>query len=156
MIEGGPGQNEFYLTLPSNSSKTYFDKQDASHYFTKLHGNVRLDPSEWVDGLAEINYPATYDNIPVCEFTAELHVPDKPDAGHWSRCAVRAKHYISPQDLINDWLRGFISHPNYSYYQGKRTIRLAYDKISERVTFSFDESDHGLKLSHPLAHVLGF
>ena len=156
MIEGGPGQDEFYLTLPSNSSKTYFDKQDASHYFTKLHGNVRLDPSEWVVGLAEISYPATYDNIPVCEFTAELHVPDKPDAGHRSRCAVRAKHYISPQDLINDWLRGFISHPNYLYYRGKRKIRLAYDKISERVTFSFDESDHVLKLSHPLAHVLGF
>ena len=107
-------------------------------------------------GLAEISYPATYDNIPVCEFTAELHDPDNPDAGHRSRCAVRAKHYISPQDLINDWLRGFISHPNYLYYRGKRKIRLAYDKISERVTFSFDESDHVLKLSHPLAHILGF
>ena len=58
--------------------------------------------------------------------------------------------------ITSDWLRGFISHPNYLYYRGKRKIRLAYDKISERVTFSFDESDHVLKLSHPLAHVLGF
>ena len=156
MIEGGPGQDEFYLTLPSDSSKAYFDKQDASHYFTKLHGGVRLDPGEWMVGLAEITYPATYDNIPVSEFTAEYHVPDKPDAVRRSRCAVRAKHYITPQDLINDWLKAFISHPDHSYYRGQRKIRLAYDKISERATFSFDGSDHVLKLSHPLAHALGF
>ena len=116
MIEGGPGQDEFYLTLPSDSSKAYFDKQDASHYFTKLHGGVRLDPGEWMVGLAEITYPATYDNIPVSEFTAEYHVPDKPDAVRRSRCAMRAKHYIAPQGLINDWLKAFISHPDHSYY----------------------------------------
>ena len=156
MIEGGPGQDEFYLTLPSDSSKAYFDKQDASHFFTKLHGGVRLYPGEWMVGLVEITYPATYDNIPVSEFTAEYHVPDKPDAVHRSRCAVRAKHYIAPQDLINDWLKSFISHPNHSYYRGKRKIRLAYDKISERATFSFDGSHHVLKLSHPLTHALGF
>ena len=135
MIEGGPSQDEFYRTLPSNSSKAYFDKQDASYYFPKLHGSVRLDPSEWMVGLAEITYPITYDNIPLCEFTAEYHVPDKSDAGHRSRCAVRAKHYISPQDLINDWLKAFISHPNYSYYRGARKIRLTYDNISESHTF---------------------
>ena len=65
MIEGGPSQEEFYLTMPSNSSKAYFDKQDASHYFTKLHGSVRLNPSEWMVGLAEITNPVTYDNIPL-------------------------------------------------------------------------------------------
>ena len=86
-------------------------------------------------GLAEITYPATYDNIPVSEFTAEYHVPDKPDAVRRSRCAVRAKHYITPQDLINDWLKAFISHPDHSYYRGQRKIRLAYDKISESHVF---------------------
>ena len=67
MIEGGPGQDKFYLTLPSDSSKAYFDKQDASHFFTKLHGGIRLDQGEWMVGLAKITYPATYDNIPVSE-----------------------------------------------------------------------------------------
>ena len=135
MIEGGPGQDEFYLTLPSDSSKAYFDKQDASHFFTKLHGGVQLDPGEWMVGLAEITYPATYDNIPVSEFTAEYHVPDKLNAVHRSRCVVRAKHYIAPQNLINDWLKSFISHPNHSYYRDKRKIRLAYDKSQRELHF---------------------
>ena len=116
MIEGSAAQDEFYLTLPSNSSKGFFGKQEASHYFTKLHGSVHLDPSEWMVGLAEITYPNTYDNIPLCEFTVEYHDPVDERMSHRTRCAIRAKHYVSPQDLINDWLLSFVSHPNHAYY----------------------------------------
>ena len=73
MIKGSSQQqDELYLTLPSNSSKKYYGKQETTHYFTKLHGIVTLDPSEWMVGLAEITYPKSYDSLPALPVTLLL------------------------------------------------------------------------------------
>lgn len=161
MIEGDSGQNEFYLTLPSNSSKAYFGKQETSHYKTKLHGSVRLDPSKWLVGLAEITYPATYDNIPTCDFTVEYQpgaddplLPDGEVGWNVAKCTLKGKHYLSPGDLITLWTRAFAAHPNYPYF--KTNVQLSYDKVNERATFTFSPAGFTIKLPHPLASALGF
>ena len=101
MIKGSSQQqDEFYLTLPSNSSKKYYGKQETAHYFTKLHGSVTLDPAEWMVGLAEITYPKSYDSIPACNFVAHKHLEQPSALGRpWitADCTMPARRYISPQ-----------------------------------------------------------
>ena len=52
-----------YLTLPSNSSASYFDGNTPSHYFTKLPQPIQLS-GEWEVGLVEIQFINTYSNVP--------------------------------------------------------------------------------------------
>lgn len=48
-------QNEFYLTLLSNSSMNYFPNNTLAHFQTKLPRKITL-ASNWVVGLAEISF----------------------------------------------------------------------------------------------------
>lgn len=49
------GENEFYLTLLSNSSQTYFPNNTLSNFRTKLPTKIFLS-DDWVVGLAEISF----------------------------------------------------------------------------------------------------
>ena len=100
MIKGSSQQQgEFYLTLPSNSSKKYSGKQETAHYFTKVHSTITLDPSEWMVGLAEITYPKSYDTLPACDFVAHLdRVLPTGQQAPWIKadCTMPARRYIPP------------------------------------------------------------
>lgn len=52
----------FYLTLPSNSSLKHFPSNTLSNYVTSLPQEIDL-PGEWEVGVAEIQYPRTWNNI---------------------------------------------------------------------------------------------
>ena len=48
---------QFYVTLPSNSSYAYYGKQPMSHYKPKLAREPHVKVGEWEVGLAEFIYP---------------------------------------------------------------------------------------------------
>ena len=155
--ESSQQQDEFCLTLPSNSSKKYYGKQETAHYFTKLHGSVTLDPSEWMVGLAEITYPKSYDNIPACDFVAheDLGLPAGQRAPRITAdCTMQARCYISPQDLIREWKDVFQQNIHYAHFREK--IKLSFNKTSQRCSFEFTPGGFSLILSNPLAISLGF
>lgn len=157
MIKGGSQQqDEFYLTLPSNSSKAYYGKQETAHYFTKLHGSVTLDPSEWMVGLAEITYPKSYDSIPACDFSAykDLVVPTGQTPWISAQGTIPARRYMSPQDLVREWKDVFKQHIHYTHF--RENIKLSFDKTSQRCSFEFAPGGFTLILSNPLAVSLGF
>lgn len=52
-------ENEFYLTLLSNSSMQYFPDNTTTKFTTQLHRRIRLTGS-WVVGLAEVQYPCSF------------------------------------------------------------------------------------------------
>ena len=52
----------FYVTLPSNSSMNIFPSNTLTNYVTQLPNSIYLD-GEWEVGLAEIQYPYTWNNI---------------------------------------------------------------------------------------------
>ena len=52
----------FYLTLPSNSSMHIYPRNTLTNYMTQLPNQVYLD-GEWEVGLAEIQYPYTWNNV---------------------------------------------------------------------------------------------
>lgn len=56
-----PNSNQFYLTLPSNSSKDYFPKNTVSKYTTHLPRQIRLEgDGEWEMALVEAHYPCSF------------------------------------------------------------------------------------------------
>ena len=54
--------NEFFITLPSNSSLTYFPNNDPSEYKTKLAQSISL-LGKWEVALAEIQYCRSWNNV---------------------------------------------------------------------------------------------
>ncbi|KAF2892091.1 hypothetical protein ILUMI_14082 [Ignelater luminosus] len=51
-------QDEFYLTLLSNSSMNYFPDNKTTKFSTQLPKRIRLT-GQWVVGIAEIQYPCS-------------------------------------------------------------------------------------------------
>lgn len=54
--------DQFYVRLPSNSSKDYYPKNKTSSYTTKLPDEIQLSGS-WEVGLKEIQYPISWINV---------------------------------------------------------------------------------------------
>lgn len=54
--------SHFYITLPSDSSATYYPNNTVAHFVTKLPERIRLE-GEYEMGLAEIIYPHTWYNV---------------------------------------------------------------------------------------------
>lgn len=54
--------NQFYITLPSNSSTQYFPDNAVSHYTTQLPKIIDLTGS-WDVALIEIHYPGNFENV---------------------------------------------------------------------------------------------
>ena len=59
--------NMFYFTLPSNASAAMYPRNTASEYRTQLPDPVELE-GDWEVGLAEIQYPKSWNSIPRNEF----------------------------------------------------------------------------------------
>lgn len=70
--------NEFYVTLPSNSSARYYGKQAPSSYKTKLIVPVDVDPGQWTVGLSQIVYPRSWANIKNARFKVTMPVDGTP------------------------------------------------------------------------------
>ena len=65
--------SHFYLTLPSNSSSSYYSNNTMTNYTTKLHNRTCLT-GEWEVGLSEISFPKTW-------YTIEKATPNAPRTG---------------------------------------------------------------------------
>ena len=59
MDDGG-----FYLTLPSNSSMDQYPENGPNHFYTKLQRHIDLSGKNFEVGLAEIQFPNTWSNLP--------------------------------------------------------------------------------------------
>ena len=54
--------SQFYITLPSNSSQTFFPDNTVTKYATQLQSAVSLD-GEWEMGLSEIMFIKNWFNV---------------------------------------------------------------------------------------------
>jgi hypothetical protein len=52
--------DNFYVTLPSDSSAEYFPNNTIANFNTKLAMPIQLEHDEWEVGLVEISYPTGY------------------------------------------------------------------------------------------------
>jgi hypothetical protein len=54
--------SSFYLTLPSNSSMSYYPNNTLTHFMTKLPSRINLE-GDWEVGLTEMQYPHSWYNV---------------------------------------------------------------------------------------------
>ena len=154
--------NQFYLTLPSNSSMDVFANNTTAKFVTKLPDVLELD-GEWEVALSEIHYPHAWYNIPrnACKFIVFHKVwfdreqiqnqPFEwwPEGG--SHLTLSEGYYASPQEIVDE-MKKLIAE----YYAPN--VRFGYFKYArQREKCVFDlEPETILVLNEPLAMMLGF
>lgn len=144
--------DQFYLTLPSNSSKEFYGQQKLNHFKTKLSQPLHLDVNEYECGLAEIIYPHSWKNLKeesqVCVGISDLTVD--PESGKYrileKNFTVQQSHYINVADLvkkINKRMKIIFQKFMSEYASDHDTTNQMYYGIHEKylkASFRFDEN----------------
>lgn len=138
----------FYLTLLSNSSFSYFPDNKTTNFSTKLPKSIKLE-GEWSVGVVEFQYPCTMftvqDNNNIMYITKRMVVPHEKESS-----AVTYKSHIpaSSYDDIDDIITALNS---------RESFKLRHDKVSKFITLTGDTSNLiSLNFSTKLCLQLGF
>ena len=134
----------FYLTLPSNSSASYYEDNTVTNYKTKLCKPINLQ-GEWEVGLAEIQYPHTWYNMKAGDGVMHIKTSSR---GPVYRTELKPGLYSSPRKLVralnglNDML------------PDSRNVLFYYDDITRKVAIDIAEGA-SVTLSEGLMQLLG-
>ena len=157
--------NQFYLTLPSNSSMDVFANNTTAKFVTKLPDVLELD-GEWEVALSEIHYPHAWYNVPrdSCKFI--VYYKSSIDADHlntmptipfeqWpvgnTHMTLPEGHYASPQEIVDEMKKLVADY----YASNERFGYFKYAHQREKCVFDL-EPQSILVLNEPLAMMLGF
>lgn len=139
---------DFYLTLLSNSSFLYFPDNKTTHFSTKLPKSIKLE-GEWSVGIVEFQYPCTMFTVQskqnIMYISKKAQVPNEAEPQ-----IVTYKNHIpaSSYENIDDVL---------SALNSRESFKLRYDKISKYITLTGNIDDLiSLKFSSKLSLQLGF
>lgn len=165
----------FYLTLPSNSSTTFYPENTITNFVTRLHNKISLS-EDWEVGLAEIIIPKSWfnvgkgENIEIhcnqCEkVIPEIGVRDKP-AQYTIDMRIQAGYYESVETLvteINSLISKNFSAPVEEWTQNNVTRKIAesewpkfrYNALNRKVYVTV-QKNMMITLSDNLATILGF
>lgn len=167
--------SQFYLTLPSNSSRKFYGENTLTKFNTRLLNPVSLQ-GEWEIGLAEIAFTKSWHTVPkmIGEnliMTCGECFKDGPatngaierNGSYVYKLTVPPGHYETPQMLIeaiNDTMKQrlnpilaggiIVSHRKDVHHP-----RLKYNDGTKRVSATLFRTQ-SLFFSDPLARVLGF
>lgn len=112
-------RNDFYLTLPSDSSAQFFPANTLSDYRTKLPYPIQLK-GRWEVGLAELIYPKSWPNVPYCFFYYSL------GGLELQKVEIKAGHFES----IDGVLQGLV---NQMSPRARQQIMFEFDSQKKRI-----------------------
>jgi hypothetical protein len=154
-------RDHFYVSLPCNSSLNYFPANTITHYTTKLATPIRLDTAEdWEVGLAEFQYPHTWNNINASNNVFHINIPvsDERDSQgvipmSWQTCIIPVNYYKDVKKLIEKINTEIFKKMEIVIQDNN--FRLRYDESTKKV--SFDIPEHRvILLTKPLSYMLGY
>ena len=137
--------NEFYVTLPSNSSFDYYPSNTLSDFTTKLFKPIDLS-GEWEVALTEISFPLSYYNI--TEPFNEIFYSG--DGSGLNADTIRV-----PPGYYNDLDELFLTMHELLNSLGKSNIKLVLDKNTQKVSVKL-KNDAFIQFHPELAAMLGF
>lgn len=139
-------QNEFYITLLSNSSINYFPENKSTCFSTQLQRSIKLS-GEWTVAIVELQYPCTMLSVNNKENT--MRVIFKATTGSTKKVVrIEAGNYDSIDDLLLQ-----INSNIHLNEKVEFSINMSTKRV--RVHFKTDEIK-SLKLSNKLSLQLGF
>ena len=139
--------DQFYITLPSNSSEKFYGKQPMHRFKTHIAKPFNIDVEDWEVGLAEIIYPHTWHNITDGRVKVMCLEYQK---WVWKTTMVPSAYYSTPEELIG-MLTSIVSA---ILDNQKKNILFNYDAI-ERKFFVDIKSGYRVRFSAQLAIALG-
>lgn len=126
---------DFYVTLPSNSSFEYFPDNTASNFRTHLRRPIDLE-GDWEVGLVEFHYPNSWDNVP------KGFVPFKVRNTKTGTSVGMQLHH------------GYYPSNNYLFDFLNRELFKLDRKVFTRATFDYRTVDRRVKVSIPNGYEL--
>ena len=143
-------RNNFYITLPSNSSLEYFPDNTLAKYTTKLHRRIVLDSDHWEVALAEIQYPTLFETVSESkEMWIQYSQRVKLEKGADS---YEMKKFILPQGIYDkEESVGKI------LTRGLKVFRVYFDRNINRFVMVYDSKDVGsILMSNSMGRLLGY
>ena len=161
---------QFYLTLPSNSSSTYYPENTLTHFKTRLHNEISLT-GEWEVGLSEIMFPRSWytinkdrahftvscsnctldePGIPArftsnISFDEQFHIP----SGYYTTVGQIVKEM---NEMLVEQFRNPMSEPRES---DAARPNFRYNKLKKKTSVTL-ERNMTVQFSDQLADILGF
>ena len=154
-------KEDFYITLLSNSSMTYYPENTTSHFITKWPQHVTLE-GEWLISLTEIQIPLTFQHISeklgnnVLTFIREeknvvLSKDKSPHLKIWKD--INFNISSSLYEHLNDLLKEMNNFSKNSYLKFSRKSG-GYVNIEQTCTCR--DKNHYFQSSNSLKKILGF
>ena len=138
-------REQFYLTLPSNSSFKNYPENTLSEYTTQLSRTIQLD-GEWEVALAEIQYPRTWNNV---RHKQNWIYCKKSKDPFWNAEKIPQGFYSDVYTLIK------IINSTITKQGAQDNINLSFDDLSGKVTIEIKNGAE-LYLTDDIAVILGF
>ena len=156
--------NQFYLTLPSDSSMEVFPNNTLCCFSAKLPQAIRLDhEARWEVALVEIILPTQIKNIvenqntltiEVCDDQVQQFMDERASGGGVADfiktpnpitkrttylLKIPAGYYFSGQHLVNTIAERFNFMFSKALEKARKSVTIEYHKISRRLLMKFSE-----------------
>ena len=156
--------NDFYVTLPSNSSMRDFPTNTLTNYITRLPKRFDLH-GKWYVGLVEMQYPRSWFNIPESAERIVTFINNQDDIDHTDSVTAmdEALRYISentknfriePGYYTPSLLKDALNDNFYKELKTDADIRVKYDNASQ--LFTIITKRHSVHLTDYLSRLMGY
>ena len=141
--------NHFYVTLPCDSSLSFFPNNTVAQYNTKLSERICLD-GEYEVALVELIYPLTFQNVR--NFDESLYIEFVQNDKIIFKYRLESAHYDDESSFakaLNDNLAIAM--------RGIANVRFTFDEVTRRIKMEMQsDADIALYMSDALKTKLGF
>jgi len=140
-------RNNFFITLPSNSSMEYYPDNTLAKYTTKLHQHVSLDTDNWEVALVEIQYPTLFESLDDNENNMWIQYSARNNSG-----TLEMKQFVLPKGIYDneETLAEKLNRE-------LKNIEVKFHKSKNRFIFQYIESFvESVLLSNHMGQLLGF
>lgn len=138
--------NQFYVTLPSDSSVTYFPNNTIAHYTTKLAKSLRFD-GDYEVGLCELIYTNSWNNFNPKNMKIECRKIDRniPDGS----LVFESAQYADVHSLLLSL--------NAQMQEHHIIVSLTYDSVKQLISMECrNEINHVIHISDEFQKYFGF
>ena len=144
---------DFYITLPSNSSKSFFSDNTISNYRTKLPRPIRLSAPYEV-ALCEVHFPTSWSQIRESDCVIWERYTDSTGTVRDTKISIPAGRYPTLEALTAQISANFRTNTAGGLVDARKHV-LSYDPVTNRVKV-FVARPTQLKFKGRLAQILGF
>lgn len=141
---------DFYLTLQSDSSQTYYPENVVTHFRTHLKDRVELR-GKWMVGLAEVIYPHTWNNIDDSCYVLIRPEKDRPE-NRFLKAIRRAYMAHGYYDSVTKIIEG-LKHPLRDH---TKDVEIFLTDVYHRVIVKKTTPWFDIAFSPQLCQLLGF